>query len=101
MRSSRRACRERTVAIYHDLPPSHHYLAAYRWLDADSRTVSGAHAVVHLGKHGNRWLPGKTLGMSILRMTPRWSDLPLIYLQLTTSGEAPGQTGAHAALVDH
>ena len=39
------------VAIYHDpdLPPSHHYLAAYHWLDAGF----GAHAVVHLGKHGN------------------------------------------------
>ena len=54
---------ENPVAIYHDpdLPPSHHYLAAYRWLDS----VFGADAVVHLGKHGNlEWLPGKTLGMS-------------------------------------
>src|SRR5690606_12287783 len=54
---------ENPVAIYHDpdLPPSHHYLAAYRWIDA----VFGAHAVLHLGKHGNlEWLPGKTLGMS-------------------------------------
>ena len=45
------------VAIYHDpdLPPSHHYLAAYRWLADDF----GAHAVVHVGKHGNlEWLPG-------------------------------------------
>ena len=41
---------ENPVAIYHDpdLPPSHHYLAAYRWLDREF----GAHAVVHLGKHG-------------------------------------------------
>ncbi len=54
---------ENPVAIYHDpdLPPSHHYLAAYHWLDNDF----GADAVVHLGKHGNlEWLPGKTLGMS-------------------------------------
>ena len=51
------------VAIYHDpdLPPSHHYLAAYRWV-ADE---FGAHAVVHVGKHGNlEWLPGKNVGMS-------------------------------------
>ncbi|HEX6388427.1 MAG TPA: cobaltochelatase subunit CobN, partial [Solirubrobacteraceae bacterium] len=44
------------VGIYHDpeLAPAHHYLAAYRWLDA----VWGADAVVHLGKHGTlEWLP--------------------------------------------
>ena len=54
---------ENPVAIYHDpdLPPSHHYLAAYRWLDHEF----GAHAVVHLGKHGTlEWLPGKGLGLS-------------------------------------
>ena len=32
-----------------DLPPSHHYLATYLWLRHEFR----AHAVVHLGKHGN------------------------------------------------
>ncbi|MDQ4051325.1 MAG: cobaltochelatase subunit CobN, partial [Actinomycetota bacterium] len=49
---------ENPVAIYHDpdLAPSHHYLAAYRWLEH----AFGAHAVVHLGKHGSmEWLPGK------------------------------------------
>src|SRR3954469_18439142 len=54
---------ENPIAIYHDpdLPPSHHYLAAYWWL----RSVFGAHALVHVGKHGNlEWLPGKTVGMS-------------------------------------
>ncbi|HTQ88770.1 MAG TPA: cobaltochelatase subunit CobN, partial [Streptosporangiaceae bacterium] len=54
---------ENPVAIYHDpaLPPSHHYLAAYRWLSGDFR----ADAVVHLGKHGTlEWLPGKGLGLS-------------------------------------
>ena len=52
---------ENPIAIYHDpdLPPSHHYLAAYRWLERGF----GAHAVVHLGKHGTlEWLPGKNLG---------------------------------------
>ncbi len=54
---------ENPVAIYHDpaLPPSHHYLAAYRWLAGDFR----ADAIVHLGKHGTlEWLPGKGLGLS-------------------------------------
>lgn len=70
---------ENPVAIYHDpdLPPSHHYLAAYRWLD----TGFGAHAVVHLGKHGNlEWLPGKTLGMSAgCAPDAALGNLPLIY----------------------
>ena len=46
------------VAVYHspDLPPAHHYLAFYRWLDEGW----GADAVVHLGKHGTlEWLPGQ------------------------------------------
>jgi cobaltochelatase CobN len=54
---------ENPIAIYHDpdLAPTHHYLATYRWL----REAFGAHAVVHVGKHGNlEWLPGKNLGMS-------------------------------------
>ena len=41
---------ENPIAIYHDpdMPPSHHYMAAYRWLDHSF----GADAVVHMGKHG-------------------------------------------------
>src|SRR4029078_5035613 len=59
---------ENPVAIYHDpdLPPSHHYLGAYRYLAAPQAEGGfGADAIVHLGKHGNlEWLPGKTMGMS-------------------------------------
>ena len=47
---------ENPIAIYHDpdLAPSHHYLAVYRWLEREF----GAHAVIHVGKHGNlEWLP--------------------------------------------
>ncbi len=50
-------------ATYHspDLIPPHHYFAYYLWL----RHAFGAHAVVHLGKHGNmEWLPGKSTGLS-------------------------------------
>ncbi|HEX9834425.1 MAG TPA: cobaltochelatase subunit CobN, partial [Mycobacterium sp.] len=94
---------ENPVAIYHDpdLPPSHHYLAAYRWLDA----VFGADAVVHLGKHGNlEWLPGKTLGMSAACGTDAaLADLPLIYPFLVNDpGEGTqAKRRAHATLVDH
>lgn len=48
---------------YHDpdLVPPHGYFAFYIWL----RQVAGAHAVIHLGKHGNlEWLPGKALALS-------------------------------------
>lgn len=44
-----------------DLPPPHNYLAFYFWL----RTEFGAHAIVHMGKHGNlEWLPGKAVALS-------------------------------------
>ena len=70
---------ENPVAIYHDpdLPPSHHYLAAYRWLEEGF----GAHAIVHMGKHGNlEWLPGKNLGMSAAcGPDAALGNLPLIY----------------------
>ena len=95
------------VAIYHDpdLPPSHHYLAAYRWLDDEFANGFGADAVVHLGKHGNlEWLPGKTLGMSSTCGTDAaLGDLPLIYPFLVNDpGEGTqAKRRAHAVLVDH
>ncbi len=48
---------------YHspDLVPPHNYLAFYFWL----RNQFGAHALIHMGKHGNlEWLPGKALALS-------------------------------------
>jgi cobaltochelatase CobN len=48
---------------YHspDLVPPHGYFAFYFYL----REKLGAHAVVHMGKHGNlEWLPGKALALS-------------------------------------
>ncbi|MEL6267613.1 MAG: cobaltochelatase subunit CobN, partial [Pseudomonadota bacterium] len=44
-----------------DLPPPHGYLAFYAWL----RETFGAHALVHMGKHGTaEWLPGKAVALS-------------------------------------
>jgi len=48
---------------YHapDLEPPHAYLAFYYWVQQHF----GAHAVIHVGKHGNlEWLPGKSLALS-------------------------------------
>ncbi|MGV0718268.1 cobaltochelatase subunit CobN [Mycolicibacterium sp. XJ662] len=94
---------ENPVAIYHDpdLPPSHHYLAAYHWLDKGF----GADVVVHLGKHGNlEWLPGKTLGMSAAcAPDAALGNLPLVYPFLVNDpGEGTqAKRRAHATLVDH
>jgi cobaltochelatase CobN len=94
---------ENPIAIYHDpdLPPSHHYLAAYWWL----RSVFGAHAMVHVGKHGNlEWLPGKTVGMSAAcGPDAALGDLPLVYPFLVNDpGEGTqAKRRAHATLVDH
>ncbi|HZE18187.1 MAG TPA: cobaltochelatase subunit CobN, partial [Mycobacterium sp.] len=95
------------VAIYHDpdLPPSHHYLGAYRWLDAAFPNSFKAHAVVHLGKHGNlEWLPGKTLGMSAAcGSDAALGDMPVVYPFLVNDpGEGTqAKRRAHAVLVDH
>ncbi|MDD9911079.1 MAG: cobaltochelatase subunit CobN [Ahrensia sp.] len=44
-----------------DLVPPHGYIAFYLYL----RHVYGAHAIAHMGKHGNlEWLPGKALSLS-------------------------------------
>ncbi|MFT4299811.1 MAG: cobaltochelatase subunit CobN [Aeromicrobium sp.] len=99
---------ENPVAIYHDpdLPPSHHYIGAYRWLGAArSEGGFGADAVVHLGKHGSmEWLPGKTAALSAsCGPDAAIADLPLIYPFLVNDpGEgAQAKRRAHATIVDH
>lgn len=99
---------ENPVAIYHDpnLAPSHHYFAAYRWLqESPSAGGFGADAVVHLGKHGTlEWLPGKGLGLSAeCAPDPVLGDLPLVYPFIVNDpGEATqAKRRAHAVLVDH
>ena len=94
---------ENPIAIYHDpdLPPSHHYLAAYRWLAQEFQ----ADAVVHLGKHGTlEWLPGKGLGLSAACSPDAvLGDLPLFYPFIVNDpGEGTqAKRRAHATVVDH
>ena len=94
---------ENPVAIYHDpdLAPSHHYLAAYRWLAHGFK----ADAVVHLGKHGSmEWLPGKNAALSAACATDAAiGNLPLIYPFLVNDpGEgAQAKRRAHATIIDH
>ncbi|WP_310961172.1 cobaltochelatase subunit CobN [Nocardioides terrisoli] len=94
---------ENPVAIYHDpdLPPSHHYLGAYRWLEHGFK----ADAVVHLGKHGSmEWLPGKNAAVSAeCGPDAAIGSMPLIYPFLVNDpGEgAQAKRRAHATIVDH
>ncbi|MFG2876367.1 cobaltochelatase subunit CobN [Streptomyces sp. NPDC048337] len=99
---------ENPIAIYHDpdLPPSHHYLAAYRWIQARAEDGGfGADAMIHLGKHGNlEWLPGKNAGLSAAcAPDAALGDLPLIYPFLVNDpGEGTqAKRRVHATLVDH
>ncbi len=91
------------MAIYHspDLPPTHHYLAYYRWL----RDEFGAHAVIHMGKHGNlEWLPGKATALSS-ECYPEimLSDLPNFYPYIINNpGEGTqAKRRGHAVIIDH
>lgn len=88
---------------YHspDLVPPHNYLAFYFWL----RHQFGAHALIHMGKHGNlEWLPGKALALSdtclpevILGPTPH--IYPFI---VNDPGEGTqAKRRAQAVIIDH
>jgi cobaltochelatase CobN len=53
---------QQTQAIYHNptLSPPPAYLAFYLWI----RRKFAAHAIIHLGKHGNlEWLPGRSVAL--------------------------------------
>src|SRR5215204_5929784 len=94
---------ENPIAIYHDpdLPPTHHYLAAYWWMIEEF----GADAIVHLGKHGTlEWLPGKSLGLSpSCAPDAALRDMPLFYpFVVNDPGEGTqAKRRAHATVVDH
>jgi cobaltochelatase CobN len=91
------------IGAYHapDVPPPHHYLAFYRWLD----TGWGADAVVHVGKHGTlEWLPGKANALSAACYPDAaLGDVPLVYpFVVNDPGEGTqAKRRAHAVVVDH
>ncbi len=90
-------------ASYHDpdLVPPHGYLAFYCWL----RRTFGAHAVVHMGKHGNlEWLPGKALALSeACYPEAALGPMPHLYPFIVNDpGEGTqAKRRAQAAIVDH
>ena len=103
--SSRRAATARTrSAIYHDpeLPPTHHYLAAYRWLRTrlgrrrDRPPRQARHARVAAGQ-------GARARARDARPTPRSAGVPLFYpFVVNDPGEGvQAKRRAHAVIVDH
>lgn len=88
---------------YHspDLAPPHNYLAFYIWL----RHVQGAHAIVHMGKHGNlEWLPGKAIALSQECMPEAvFGPTPHIYPFIVNDpGEGTqAKRRAQAVIIDH
>ena len=94
---------ENPVQIYHspDLPPTHHYLAFYRWIEE----TFGANCVVHVGKHGNlEWLPGKGVGLSKSCFPDlALGNVPVFYpFVVNDPGEgAQAKRRSHATIIDH
>ena len=88
---------------YHspDLAPPHNYLAFYIWL----RHVQGAHAIVHMGKHGNlEWLPGKAIALSENCMPEAvFGPTPHVYPFIVNDpGEGTqAKRRAQAVIIDH
>ncbi len=94
---------EDPIAVYHspDLPPTHHYLGFYRWLD----DAWGADVIVHAGKHGTlEWLPGKSVGLSAgCFPDAALGDVPFVYpFVVNDPGEGTqAKRRAHAVVIDH
>ena len=88
---------------YHapDLEPTHTYLGFYAWL----RDHFKAHAIVHVGKHGNlEWLPGKGIGLSrTCYPEAALGPLPHLYPFIVNDpGEgAQAKRRSQAVIVDH
>ena len=88
---------------YHapDLEPTHDYLAFYQWL----RSHFNAHAVVHVGKHGNlEWLPGKSVALSeTCYPEVALGTMPHLYPFIVNDpGEgSQAKRRAQAAILDH
>ncbi len=82
-------------------PPTHQYLATYRWIDA----VWKADAVVDVGTHGSmEYLPGKSCGMTGGCYPDICiGDLPFFYIfdAGATGAAVAAKRRAYATVIDH
>lgn len=96
-------CDGQVCKILHDpdVPPPHQYLATYRWLTR----CFGAHALIHVGTHGNlEFLPGKGVALGPSCFPDIMVDaVPHLYIY--NADNPPEGTIAkrrsYAVLVDH
>lgn len=96
-------CDGQVCKILHDpdVPPTHQYLATYRYIE----DCFGADVIVHVGTHGNlEFLPGKSVGLSgDCYPDIGIGDLPHLYIY--NSDNPPEGTIAkrrsYAVLIDH
>ncbi|WP_321416609.1 cobaltochelatase subunit CobN [uncultured Methanomethylovorans sp.] len=96
-------CDGQACKILHDpqIPPTHQYIATYRWLER----VFGADVIVHVGTHGTlEFLPGKSAAPSD-RCYPDIAIGTIPHLYIYNSDNPPEGTVAKrraaATLVDH
>ena len=83
------------------LPPSHHFMGTYFWLQEEFKP----NALIHFGAHGNEWLfPGKQAALS----KADWSDMLLgnmpninPWVSNNTAELVPCKRRAYAVTVDH
>jgi len=96
-------CDGQVCKILHDpdVPPTHQYMATYRYLE----DIFGADVLIHVGTHGNlEFLPGKGVGLS-KNCYPDISigTIPHLYIY-NADNPAEGTIAkrrSYAALVDH
>lgn len=96
-------CDGQVCKILHDpdVPPPHQYIATYKWLSKEF----GAHAIIHVGTHGNlEFLPGKGVALSSSCFPDIGIDtVPHLYIY--NADNPPEGTIAkrrsYAVLVDH
>ncbi len=96
-------CDGQVCKILHDpeLPPTHQYLATYRWIENDFK----ADVIVHVGTHGSlEFLPGKSVGLS-QSCYPDIAIGNIPHLYIYNSDNPPEGTIAkrrsYATLIDH
>lgn len=89
--------------IYHnpDLPPPHHYLAFYWWI----QNLFQADLLIHMGTHGTlEWLPGTGVGLSESCYSDiAIGDLPHLYPYIINvpSEGTHAKRHSYACLIDH
>ncbi|MCL0106945.1 cobaltochelatase subunit CobN [Thermodesulfovibrionales bacterium] len=76
------------AVVFHDaqMPPNHHYIAFYLWLQRQN-----IDAIIHFGTHGSQeWLPGKERGLAADCWPSLMSgEIPIIYPYIVDNvGEA-------------